>query len=871
KREIRFRLTTDATLEVNQFASDGNFVDMTVDVIDKRRSFGNAPGNGNTLAKDGGASHLIVRDGNGNSQLALGTKAIETRDGQPARNTDDFGNLVTGNDGLGDCVLVIRGAMSYIEVIVTNTTSKDAYLNIWVDLNNTFLFNDHPAKHIVVDEVIPAGTPAGTVVTIDVTGKIPGSLPLSQTVMQTIVPGEAFLRMRLSDQRGIGPRGAMGPDGHELKGEVEDHVVKLLDHGATISGYVFKDVVGNGAYGPMNQAVPPSDVVVKMGTTVPFSLGGTEAGYSSAGQATGISNSVQLLPFAVRVGGKTYDSFIVTDKGAVMLVDWMSVYGYYQIINGQLVYVTPSAGVPSLYSGSNPTFAPFLSNMTSAAEVSYVTGVDEDGRNFVKFLWDDDFGVCITSFPAFVPANQNDNPPEGYINGDLVTFFYSEEFIERLQDMLPSDFSPVQIGTNFAYSATYTNTDPYIYGPMTYYSLPSLLSYLDSLEYVSVVNPDYDPDFVPEDPDDPDEPLDPEPEFIQGAFKHSTYRLNPAQGLNVTNGVITTLPIPDPVILPETTARYMPISINQSSSGPNGSVRQSSHQSFGFWFEFGGQRYGSYQILDNGIIGLVNANGYVDAYIELGVPYVSTTPTVDVTNGVTVRGNKFVQIRWNSAMGVIIEDDPSGDIVSFFYADLSAYPRHGVDLGGPNANTRVYTDLGSSFVGFRYADGSAVNIAMGVIGKPSIQNQQDFNNFVSAINSKIDFRVNVATGQVYYYQPGLAGVEVLLEKDGQVIARTTTDSTGYYKFDDIFHGEYTVRIGTVAGDGWAQSSPAGGTYTVTIDETLKNQSGKDFATISKGSVSIADTSVVKGPDGKTYVNVEVALRDAYGAPPLRVT
>ncbi|MCL2623232.1 MAG: GEVED domain-containing protein, partial [Planctomycetaceae bacterium] len=61
------------------------------------------------------------------------------------------------------------------------------------------------------------------------------------------------------------------------------------------------------------------------------------------------------------------------------------------------------------------------------------------------------------------------------------------------------------------------------------------------------------------------------------------------------------------------------------------------------------------------------------------------------------------------------------------------------------------------------------------------------------------------------------------------------------------------------------------TYTVTIDETLKNQSGKDFATISKGSVSIADTSVVKGPDGKTYVNVEVALRDAYGAPPLRVT
>ncbi|MCL2624133.1 MAG: right-handed parallel beta-helix repeat-containing protein, partial [Planctomycetaceae bacterium] len=393
KREIRFRLTTDATLEVNQFASDGNFVDMTVDVIDKRRSFGNAPGNGNTLAKDGGASHLIVRGGNGNSQLALGTKAIETRDGQPARNTDDFGNLATGNDGLGDCVLVIRGAMSYIEVIVTNTTSKDAYLNIWVDLNNTFLFDDHPAKHIVVDEVIPAGTPAGTVVTIDVTGKIPGSIITQisgQTVMQTIVPGEAFLRMRLSDQLGIGPRGAMGPDGRELKGEVEDHVVKLLDHGATISGYVFKDVVGNGTYGPMNQAVPTSDVVVRMGTTVPFSLGGTEAGYTSAGQATGISNSVQLLPFAVRVGGRTYDGFVVTDKGAVMLVDWMSAYGYYQIINGQIVYVTPSIGAPSLYSGNNPTFAPFLSNMTSAAEVSYVTGVDEDGRNFVKFLWDDD-------------------------------------------------------------------------------------------------------------------------------------------------------------------------------------------------------------------------------------------------------------------------------------------------------------------------------------------------------------------------------------------------------------------------------------------------------------------------------------------------
>ncbi|MCL2118178.1 MAG: GEVED domain-containing protein, partial [Planctomycetaceae bacterium] len=346
----------------------------------------------------------------------------------------------------------------------------------------------------------------------------------------------------------------------------------------------------------------------------------------------------------------------------------------------------------------------------------------------------------------------------------------------------------------------------------------------------------------------------------------NTFQLNSEQGNNITDALLEY--VPEHVVIPEALWEYQ-VTFDTSLSN---TLRQTAVQSFGFWFEFGGQRYNSYIICDNGRIGLVNANGYVDASIELGIPYVSTTPTVDVNTGVSVRGNNYVQIRWNSAIGLIIENDPAGDIVSFFYADSSAYPNNGVDLGGPNANTHVYTDFGNSFVGFRYSDGSSDNILPGLIGKEYIQNQQDFLNYVKAIGDKIDFRMNIATGQVGYYPPGLSSVVVTLEFPDGNTKTTYTDFTGYYEFPDIVDpGTYTVSVGAIAGDGWISIGPDFRTVEIKEiygkEEAEKNlYDGNDFSNIKIGSVSILDTTVVKGLDGKTYANIEVVLRDYFGAP-----
>jgi len=1307
--KIRFRLTTDTTLTATGIASDGEFVDYMIDVVADRRNFGTAPGNI--------ASHIVKRD---SQKLYFGTTVIAGCNTATAnaKNYQDFVDnyppSVTKNDGVRDYQFV-AGGTSWIDVVVTNTTTQDAYLSIWVDMNISGSFDDVLAKQILTDYVVKAGTAAGTVIRIDVT--IPDYNP--------DIFRAPIMRMRLSDQKGVGATGSTVPvNGKDVNvyGEVEDWLVTVVgkNSGATIDGNIFHDLNGTGEYGTVNVEVPKPNVTSQKGATVPF-VTGSELNYRSFTNAPGISSYPTYLPglMTVEIGGRTFDSFIATDKGAIMLMNYMDYYGTYDPYTGQIVY--PNVGVPSLYSGLNPTFAPFLSNMITGAQVTYSYGTDADGLDYLKVIWtiktgvDDsgkdvfgDFGVLITDVPA---TGDEDAGEQG---GDLVTYFYSVEFLDWVNAV--QTFSTVQIGTNFG-NATLNTNNP---GARQYFTTKvQLMSYLDSLRYaivpsssnnlpssqytgvipktgkinekptltgvsedefnliralypdlnisgnmsdyniieitatesglrdaiaqagrtsendlivvrilgdtfidfgkqtlkididadlygsvnivaigngilqlqssaktgivqvdggdvalggvilcgventksevasvfdlikagsgtnvrtsgvinitehsnaagnysifgdaassstplpgtgspinqmdsrlksysvtfsvggtfeayltgltqaevtaivansmtanaanfLNLVQPydaekdgirdtmlcwaassanmlaytgwghingfeteddifdyfrqnfsddgssqfygnewfitgdyqmqgqfgwsqllalnsgglfkdfiynydaiagyypfdgvsditaavnwlkagsaiglavgwyddahtrmgghaitmwgaiydramsptadDYYVALLISDSDDnfggglnaPDklqllytvwdtdydqyaaifdaydgaygylEGFAQLAQYFEPQYKASTFRLNPEQGNTIVDAILTD-DVPEQVVIPDSFYEYY-VPISYQTATP----RATAIQSFGFWFEFGGQRYNSYVIYDNGTIGLINAQGVADASISLGMSYVSTTPTVDL-----LKTDGAVQIRWTyttGIMGMIIKEDVAGDIVSFFYTE-NTYAASGVDLGGPttSTSTHVFTDVGSAFVGFQYADGSTVNMVQSVLGQTYINGRQDYNDFVKKINGQTSYRMNVTTGQVYYYEPGLSGVKVeLLDKNGEVIATTTTDSSGYYHFDNIFPGVYTIRhdTSTIPGSGW--TPPASNTITVTIelDENgkPKDDLGNDFGYSKKGSVSILDSTVVKDSSGKTYAEIEVILDGSVGAP-----
>ncbi|MCL2624508.1 MAG: GEVED domain-containing protein, partial [Planctomycetaceae bacterium] len=498
KYKIRFRLTTDATLTATGIASDGEFKDYMINVVANRSNYGTAPGNI--------ASHIIKR---GTQQLSFGTTVIAGQAGQNAKDYQDFVDnytppKYTQNDGLVDYRLVAGGA-SYIEVIVTNTTGKSAWVDIWVDMNNSMTFDgkfgDLVTEHLVHFELNPtnptANLPKGT--TVDVIS--PGVFAIRFDVtIPDFKPSDkpSIMRMRLSDQNGVGPTGSTAlVNGKEVAvyGEVEDWLVSVMakNGGATISGNVFHDLNGTGEYGTVNVDVPSPNVSSQKGAVVPF-VTGRELDYSNFRNAPGVSSYPTMLPngITVEIGGRSFDSFIATDKGAIMLINYQDYYGIWDPYTGQYVY--QNIGVPSLYSGTYPTFAPFLSGMITDAEVTYSYGTDADGLNYVKITWTvkigverakdkdgkdiigndgkpvmkdvfGDFGVLITDDPV----------------GDVVSYFYSMEFLDWVKDI--ETYSVVQIGTNFGNTAL---NNANARARQSFTTKTQLLSYLDGLRYAIV-------------------------------------------------------------------------------------------------------------------------------------------------------------------------------------------------------------------------------------------------------------------------------------------------------------------------------------------------------------------------------------------------
>ena len=76
-------------------------------------------------------------------------------------------------------------------------------------------------------------------------------------------------------------------------------------------------------------------------------------------------------------------------------------------------------------------------------------------------------------------------------------------------------------------------------------------------------------------------------------------------------------------------------------------------------------------------------------------------------------------------------------------------------------------------------------------------------------------------------EPGLAGWQIVLKNSTNLtIARTTTDEDGNYTFYSLSKGVYTLSV--ILKDGWRQTCPAEGEYTIVINESENNVTGINF-------------------------------------------
>lgn len=169
------------------------------------------------------ASHYYVDDssGLGRSNLSLGSSVdteIEAKASSTAKGDD--------NHGLADEDLVIPATINVNEV--TNMTfsldtGANGYLNVWVDANHDYDFDDL-GEHKLNDRIIFSG---GTAINFNII------IDDSETDGYS---GETTMRIRLCSSQNE----CNSPSGEASSGEVEDHVFELLNR-IIINGYVFED------------------------------------------------------------------------------------------------------------------------------------------------------------------------------------------------------------------------------------------------------------------------------------------------------------------------------------------------------------------------------------------------------------------------------------------------------------------------------------------------------------------------------------------------------------------------------------------------------------------------------------------------------
>jgi hypothetical protein len=108
---------------------------------------------------------------------------------------------------------------------------------------------------------------------------------------------------------------------------------------------------------------------------------------------------------------------------------------------------------------------------------------------------------------------------------------------------------------------------------------------------------------------------------------------------------------------------------------------------------------------------------------------------------------------------------------------------------------------------------------------------KDFGNHGSWSISGANFNDLNGNGAKDGNETALAGWNIQLAKDGNIINATTTGQDGSYAFKNLAPGKYTLS--EVAQEGWTQTLPQG---TYSIDLLDADVSGKDFG--NKGNLSI---------------------------------
>ncbi len=218
----RFRISTEALLNLAGQAFDGEVEDYRVLIVGTPYDRGDLPDTGEgigsgdykTLVSNGGPSHAIV------AGLYMGATVDQELDGQPTllANGDDL-NLTVDEDGVLFSTLAVNSS-ALVTVTATNTGTADALIAGWIDFNGDGDLND--------SERITVSVPGGT---------MDGLFVLDFGIVPTNSVASTYARFRLSTDPAV-----IYNDGTVSDGEVEDYAVSIAvppkyDFGDLPSGY----------------------------------------------------------------------------------------------------------------------------------------------------------------------------------------------------------------------------------------------------------------------------------------------------------------------------------------------------------------------------------------------------------------------------------------------------------------------------------------------------------------------------------------------------------------------------------------------------------------------------------------------------------
>ena len=192
---LRFRLTSTSTPGITGTVGTGEVEDHVTTIAVPTTDFGDWSG-----AAD--ASSIA------SSNLRMGSLA--DTEFVSTRNATATGDDITGSDDEEGVTLAggyNLGASGSATVVTTNLSGAAAYLNAWIDYNNTGSFAD-AGEQIATNTLVPTGTNGV-------------AQALNFTVPATATPGGRGMRLRFTDVQNPTPIGAAG------MGEVEDNLLTI--------------------------------------------------------------------------------------------------------------------------------------------------------------------------------------------------------------------------------------------------------------------------------------------------------------------------------------------------------------------------------------------------------------------------------------------------------------------------------------------------------------------------------------------------------------------------------------------------------------------------------------------------------------------